>query len=793
MEFFVAIQTVIHNLNYLSVTSYKVHIMRRHNSIINDQITSENLIDHCNDCDDYESGISDDIGSISINRESSETNFINYNDNEKMIARLFLNLQMKNSLTERSLQMIFDEISSLFNISKNLFLHYLFQSDISDNIKKEIFAIFINSQNPLIRLCDSEKGILRNTFLRRKYFNEKFNIVWPLQIKLGFSSNHKISHYHYVPILETLTLLLQNKDLRNFCNTSSHQDQPFLYSDIHDGSVVKENQLFLRNKNGLKLIFFQDAFEICNPLGAAKGKFKLVGVYMVVGNLPPYLRSQIQNMQLILLCKEKDALFFGWNTIMKFLIADLRLLETEGINVTIDNQNQTFYGTMIAMLGDNLGSHQIGGFSQDFSSSKYTCRFCDMSENSFIPKNRCTKPNRTPQQYNACVNEIDENRTSVKGIKENSPLNELQYFHVCNPGLPPCIAHDIFEGIAAFDLLYAIMYFIDKKWFHYTQLNFRISKIKLNNIITFKDIPPIKKSTKLTGTASQIRKLILILPLLVYDLIQDYNDDVWIMVLLLRDICSLICAPTVSLGQIALLQEKINEYMSVRIKCFPNIKLRPKHHYICHYPYLIKSFGPLKYLWTLRFESKHRYFKTLIKHSPNFKNVTKFLSNKHQMLQSLNILSYDTSVKADTAEVFLAYNFESSVSSTIIKYVSNNISCCIKFVAQKAVFKGIEYKKGNYICIGKNQFGNLLICEIKYILIDNSYTNIYFIGKVKEIVLITCLGVYENFELNTNRCDNIDDLHIYSHNSLLSPHPLFTILLSNSFRIYLFEYAPLEL
>ncbi len=33
------------------------------------------------------------------------------------------------------------------------------------------------------------------------------------------------------------------------------------------------------------------------------------------------------------------------------------------------------------------------------------------------------------------------------GIKFESIFNELTYFHVCEPGLPPCLGHDLFKGI----------------------------------------------------------------------------------------------------------------------------------------------------------------------------------------------------------------------------------------------------------------------------------------------------------------------------------------------------------
>ena len=88
---------------------------------------------------------------------------------------------------------------------------------------------------------------------------------------------------------------------------------------------------------------------------------------------------------------------------------------------------------------------------------------------------------------------------------------------------------------------------------------------------------------------------------------------------------------------------------------FPEHKLTTKHHFLSHYPYLIKCFGPLRHLWTLRFESKHRYFKSIIRHSPNYKNVLYSLSNKHQLLQILNTSSevlFSDTIKCDGAEEF---------------------------------------------------------------------------------------------------------------------------------------------
>lgn len=57
------------------------------------------------------------------------------------------------------------------------------------------------------------------------------------------------------------------------------------------------------------------------------------------------------------------------------------------------------------------------------------------------------------------------------GIKFDSLFNELSYFHVCQPGLPPCIGHDLFEGIVSADLSLYIQHLVKvDKQFTYLEL-----------------------------------------------------------------------------------------------------------------------------------------------------------------------------------------------------------------------------------------------------------------------------------------------------------------------------------
>lgn len=43
---------------------------------------------------------------------------------------------------------------------------------------------------------------------------------------------------------------------------------------------------------------------------------------------------------------------------------------------------------------------------------------------------------------------------------------------------------------------------------------------------------------------------------------------------------------------------------------FPDVTMIPKYHFLEHYPELIRCFGPLVALWTMRFEGKHSFFQT---------------------------------------------------------------------------------------------------------------------------------------------------------------------------------------
>lgn len=79
---------------------------------------------------------------------------------------------------------------------------------------------------------------------------------------------------------------------------------------------------------------------------------------------------------------------------------------------------------------------------------------------------------------------------------------------------------------------------------------------------------------------------------------------------------------------------KLSDHRSLLRDTFPDFNFRPKHHFADHYPYPLRCFGPLVELWTMRFESKHSFFKKTIHDVKNLKSVLLTLSMKHQEMMA---------------------------------------------------------------------------------------------------------------------------------------------------------------
>ncbi|CAI5693834.1 unnamed protein product [Oreochromis niloticus] len=76
-------------------------------------------------------------------------------------------------------------------------------------------------------------------------------------------------------------------------------------------------------------------------------------------------------------------------------------------------------GALYCIAGDNLGSHCIGGFTENFSSSVYLCRYCLLTRTEFQGADLAVcGPQRTPETYRSATEQLErEDVSEVQGIK----------------------------------------------------------------------------------------------------------------------------------------------------------------------------------------------------------------------------------------------------------------------------------------------------------------------------------------------------------------------------------------
>ena len=273
-----------------------------------------------------------------------------------------------------------------------------------------------------------------------------------------------------------------------------------------------------------------------------------------------------------------------------------------------------------------------------------------------------------------------------------------------------------------------------------------------------------KRPKKINRISESNEKTSFSISAVVADLVKDFNDPVWQMILHLRTVCSLVCAPALSMGQVAELSVEIHSYITLTIECLPDRKLIPKQEFLLHYPALIEIFGPLKHSSTLKFERKHGGFKKQIKHIPNFKSVTQTLAERHQLQQAnIPVISGTLATSKKTMDYIPKdhnYTVNRAIMNCFVKEAKSTM-----YISKMVTFRGVQYAKDLSMYIGKNQRGNFILCKI----------------------LNTSLGLYENY---TDVCA-AEVLSSFPYSSLLLPHPFLEVQIA-SIPVYLPEYAPFD-
>ncbi|KAL0148361.1 hypothetical protein M9458_056341 [Cirrhinus mrigala] len=135
-------------------------------------------------------------------------------------------------------------------------------------------------------------------------------------------------------------------------------------------------------------------------------------------------------------------------------------------------------------------------------------------------------------------------------------------------------------------------------------------------------------------------------------------------------------------------------------RCFPLQDFITKHHYIEHYPKLIRTFGPLIDVWTMRFEGKHKVFKTIVRRTQNFKNVCLTLAVRHQKMMGFHFSSpsfFKPPVEIQKLKAAMVSSFPDKVQQCLFQMNGQQNTV---LVASSVCVDGIKYAPDMIVSVG---------------------------------------------------------------------------------------------
>lgn len=250
--------------------------------------------------------------------------------------------------------------------------------------------------------------------------------------------------------------------------------------------------------------------------------------------------------------------------------------------------------------------HSLGGFMESFN-VKRPCRFGSIEKDYLDNFDIANTPKRAPASYDDQVEVINIKpaMSSLYGVKANSVLNRLNYFHVVG-GMPSDIVHDLFESGLACDVLHCMIeYSVIKGHYSMEYLNGRIQDFKYascDKVNKPNKLPERLSILKVKQNCAQIWTLVRLFPLLVGGAVPE-EDAKWEMYLTFVDTVEALCSKAISIADVACLRELINEFHEMYLEQFPERLFKPEgHYYTLHYAEQVEKFGPLIHCWSVRFE-----------------------------------------------------------------------------------------------------------------------------------------------------------------------------------------------
>lgn len=113
-------------------------------------------------------------------------------------------------------------------------------------------------------------------------------------------SSDSTDTFQYVPLTETLKLVLCNKEVMDFIENEQPSNDGLVRSYV-DGQAFKKHAFLLKYNNSVRLRLYFDEFLTNNALGSKTHDKKIAGIDISLGNLPDHLKHFAGNVYILAL------------------------------------------------------------------------------------------------------------------------------------------------------------------------------------------------------------------------------------------------------------------------------------------------------------------------------------------------------------------------------------------------------------------------------------------------------------------------------------------------------------
>lgn len=497
------------------------------------------------------------------------------------------------------------------------------------------------SVKDFLRLGTSEVTNFNSDYKRLQAFEKRGTFIPSQEITIGSRLELVKGKMCQVPCtmqIIPIDLVLKNflsidyifEDISEYLNSLNECPSTLLKNIVHGSTWKSQNFKNSNNELHLPLTLYFDEYEPNNALSSHAGVQKLAGVYVGLPFLPPKWSSKLINILILGVFHAHDRRAFGNKAVFQKIIDTLNSLSILGVKLKNSHFDGIVKFHVVCLTGDNLGLNGILGFVESFVAN-YCCRICSADRarlGTMVVEDKSLL--RNMESYDM---HLEQDDTSLTGLKEKCVFLDLKHFNLFE-NVAVDILHDYLEGCCKYVMSFVVNYIVKTVKAVSTSVlkgivfSFDYGPDKINkpvNIIHDDDTSKIK----LKCTGSEMMVFVRYFALLVGEYISE-EDKVWELYRQLREVLDRIMTEKVTPADVVQLKDSV-EYFLELYREVTNDTLKPKFHFLLHYPAMFLKFGPLARVSTMRFEAKHRVSKIAARAACSRINICKTVAVRHQL------------------------------------------------------------------------------------------------------------------------------------------------------------------